>query len=36
MSEYGHKLLFDENGIAVCPESRQTYQLSNHKVTQIK
>lgn len=27
MSEFGHRLEFDENGLAVCPESNQTYQL---------
>ncbi len=33
VSEYGHKLSFNTNGIAVCPESQQEYQLSNGKVT---
>jgi UDP-2-acetamido-3-amino-2,3-dideoxy-glucuronate N-acetyltransferase len=32
MSEYGHKLKFDTQGIAVCPESGQTYHLQNGKV----
>lgn len=27
MSEFGHRLEFDENGLAVCPESNQTYLL---------
>src|SRR5690349_1853956 len=27
MSEYGHKLKFDNQGKAVCPESNQEYQL---------
>lgn len=35
MSEYGHKLKFDENGIAVCPESNDKYKLSNGKVTKL-
>lgn len=35
MSEYGHKLKFDEEGIAVCKESKQKYQLKNNKVTRI-
>lgn len=35
MSEYGHKLKFDENGIAVCPESKQEYKLEGGKVTRI-
>ncbi len=28
MSEYGHRLHFDEEGIAVCPESLEKYQLT--------
>ncbi len=35
MSEYGHKLHFDENGKAVCPESHETYQLSDGKVSKL-
>lgn len=35
MSEYGHRLKFDEAGIAVCPESKQKYKLENNKVTKI-
>jgi UDP-2-acetamido-3-amino-2,3-dideoxy-glucuronate N-acetyltransferase len=27
MSEFGHKLLFDENGVATCPESKERYTL---------
>lgn len=33
MSEYGHKLSFNANGIAVCPESNQEYKLENNCVT---
>ncbi len=33
ISEYGHRLHFDENGIAVCPESKETYILKDGKVT---
>jgi UDP-2-acetamido-3-amino-2,3-dideoxy-glucuronate N-acetyltransferase len=33
MSEYGHKLQFDAQGRAVCPESGQTYCLQNGIVT---
>ncbi len=33
MSEYGHRLAFNEAGWAVCPESGDTYQLQNHSVT---
>lgn len=36
MSEYGHKLKFDANGIGVCPESKQEYQLEGNKVRRIK
>lgn len=32
MSEYGHRLDFDEKGIAVCPESHEKYVLKNHEV----
>lgn len=35
MSEYGHKLKFDKDGIAVCPESGQKYRLSDNQVTRI-
>lgn len=28
VSEYGHKLSFDENGLATCPESGRTYRLT--------
>ena len=33
MSEFGHKLKFDVNGNATCPESGQHYQLANGRVT---
>jgi UDP-2-acetamido-3-amino-2,3-dideoxy-glucuronate N-acetyltransferase len=36
MSEYGHKLQFDEKGKAICSESGQGYLLTNNKVTKIK
>jgi len=32
MSEYGHKLIFDEKGLATCPESGEEYSLKNGKV----
>lgn len=35
MSEYGHRLIFDENGIAICPESKEKYQLTNGQVTKL-
>lgn len=35
MSEYGHKLKFNDEGIAVCPESKEKYKIENDKVTKI-
>jgi UDP-2-acetamido-3-amino-2,3-dideoxy-glucuronate N-acetyltransferase len=32
MSEYGHRLEFDETGHAICPESYQEYKLENNNV----
>ncbi len=29
MSEYGHRLKFDDNGIAICPESSEKYKLTD-------
>jgi len=36
MSEYGHKLEFNENGEAICPESNEKYKLENNKVIKVK
>ena len=36
VSEYGHRLNFDENGIAICPETSQEYLKSNNDVKRIK
>ena len=36
VSEYGHRLKFDANENATCPESGQTYQLKGNTVTPIK
>ncbi len=36
MSEYGHRLDFDAEGIAVCPESGEEYQLADGKVMKLK
>ena len=33
MSKFGHRLTFDENGLAVCPESQEKYQLKDQLVT---
>lgn len=35
MSEYGHRLDFDESGLAKCPESLETYKLENDIVQKI-
>lgn len=36
MSEYGHRLNFDDKGNATCPESKEKYQLVSNKVNKIK
>ena len=36
MSEFGHRLVFNENGLAVCPESENTYRLEKNQVKKIK
>jgi len=35
MSEYGHRLNFDDAGIAICPESNEKYELKNNQVRKI-
>jgi len=35
MSEFGHKLIFDDKGFAICPESGDRYRLENGNVTKI-
>lgn len=35
VSEYGHKLSFDNDGVAICPESGQKYKLEGDQVTRI-
>jgi UDP-2-acetamido-3-amino-2,3-dideoxy-glucuronate N-acetyltransferase len=35
MSEYGHKLKFDEKGLAVCPESGEKYRIQDGNVFKI-
>ena len=35
MSEYGHRLDFNEDQIAVCPESKEKYQLKNGVIIKI-
>lgn len=36
MSEFGHRLSFDESGIATCPESNQKYKLKDDFVTKVQ
>ncbi|HPD65442.1 MAG TPA: DapH/DapD/GlmU-related protein [Bacteroidia bacterium] len=36
MSEYGHRLHFNDQGIAVCPESGERYYLEGDKVTKLE
>lgn len=36
MSEYGHRLEFDKNGQAICPESNETYLLENGTVRKVE
>jgi len=36
MSEYGHRLHFDKDGFAICPESKERYQLENNQVKKLK
>ena len=36
MSEYGHRLDFNEDGIAVCPESKEEYLLKDRQVEKVK
>lgn len=36
MSEYGHKLLFNKEGLATCPEDNQTYKLLNGVVSKVQ
>ena len=35
MSEYGHRLDFNENGLATCPESGEQYKLENNQVRKL-
>jgi UDP-2-acetamido-3-amino-2,3-dideoxy-glucuronate N-acetyltransferase len=36
VSEYGHKLIFDNQGIAICPESGEKYQLAENIVSKVE
>lgn len=35
MSEFGHRLEFDEKGMATCPESNDKYELKDNKVSKL-
>jgi UDP-2-acetamido-3-amino-2,3-dideoxy-glucuronate N-acetyltransferase len=35
MSEFGHRLHFDENNIAVCPENGEKYVLAGNRVVKV-
>ena len=35
MSEFGHRLTFDDQNIAVCPESQEKYKLENGRVSKL-
>ena len=35
MSEYGHRLKFDEKGIAICPESNEKYKFDGNVVFKV-
>ncbi len=35
MSEFGHRLDFDQTGVAECPESKEKYRLEDNTVTKI-
>ncbi len=35
VSEYGHRLDFDNNGFAICIESQQKYKLDNNYVSEV-
>ena len=36
MSEFGHRLHFDKDGIAQCPESKERYELKEGKVGKVE
>ena len=35
VSEYGHRLYFDKNNEAICPESKEVYQIKDNSVKKI-
>ncbi|SNR14883.1 acyltransferase [Tenacibaculum jejuense] len=36
VSEYGHRLVFDQDGFAICDESKQVYQIQQNEVKRVK
>lgn len=36
ISEYGHRLNFDDEGFAICEESKEKYQLVDNQVSKVK
>jgi len=35
VSEYGHRLVFDKDGFATCPETNQKYRLENNLIIKL-
>ncbi|WP_298763047.1 acyltransferase [uncultured Polaribacter sp.] len=35
VSQYGHRLVFNEQGFAICKESKQQYQLKNNTIIEL-
>jgi UDP-2-acetamido-3-amino-2,3-dideoxy-glucuronate N-acetyltransferase len=35
MSAYGHKLIFNDEGLAICPESKEKYRLEDQQVRKL-
>ncbi len=35
ISEYGHRLEFNTEGVAICPESNEKYSLENNTVRKV-
>jgi UDP-2-acetamido-3-amino-2,3-dideoxy-glucuronate N-acetyltransferase len=35
MSEFGHRLIFDENGLAICMESGEKYVIKEKQVKKV-
>jgi UDP-2-acetamido-3-amino-2,3-dideoxy-glucuronate N-acetyltransferase len=35
MSEYGHRLIFNDKGVAICPESKEEYFLKDDQVIKV-